>query len=482
VARGGQILSPLLVLVAGVTLGCGESKRAAAPPPAPIPFVDLGGEALKSGTRLRAISFVSEEGLRVPTLRFLDTERGEECSFQPSAAGDYRCYPDADLNYPFEYFDADCRTPAFLGCNPYAELRNSATCSDAIAGVYELGAAIDGAPVSTGCSQVSVDPGVQYRRIGARIPDAVFVRASVDVAEDGNRIDARQLSADDGSGLLLGFFDHVEDKPCDLATVNTGSTLCYPPPFSLIHSFFEDQTCSGSGRRLGIGSCEPPSVGYDSNAGAFYRLGASVGQVPPFVAPTGDPATCLASSTAWQGYEVGDAIAASAFEALERATIGDARVELGVARTLDGRVVVPDPVRQDDYLSDTELGVECRIETASDGELRCLPVLYGTDDPSLFADDTCEVPLAAFLDRTDLSEPTWLVMTNTSTDAGCAVGSTTKVYDLAAQPFTGTRYHWTTDDAGNLLCSEDTSDRPELRLTVGEIDPARFVRFDRVSD
>ena len=86
----GRVSSRAAALaLVGATLACAESKHETGKP-APIPAVDLAGEPTKTGARLEAIYFVSDEGLRVPTLRFLDTERNEECTFQKSDDGDFR--------------------------------------------------------------------------------------------------------------------------------------------------------------------------------------------------------------------------------------------------------------------------------------------------------------------------------------------------------------------------------------------------------
>jgi hypothetical protein len=298
-----------------------------------------------------------------------------------------------------------------------------------------------------------------------------------------------QLSAEDGAGLLLGFFDHVEGKPCEALSFNYLPHYCVPSPSSSIFTFFGDESCSSNGRRLGTGVCQSqPGIGYSSDENTFYRMGRSTGKVPPFfrdhgIEPDGTPAACLASAP-WEGYEVREAVDVSTFEALEVTNTGDGRVQLGVARTGDGRVVVPDPVRDRYDLWDDELGVSCSIAISTDGEYRCLPVLYYTYAANLFADDHCQVPLAALAGGAPSSkEPSWLVFTHDVVEGGCNVSSSTVFYELASEPFTGPTYIPTTDLDGNPLCYEVTETRTDpLFAPAGEVDPERFVRFEREAE
>ncbi len=472
-------------ILPGVMLACGASKHEASRFVPAIPLVNLAGEAAKAGTRLHPIYFVSDEGLRVPTLRFTDTERGEECTFEPSDDGDWHCFPDAELNEPpFQVLAADCRTPVVPACQPYAADYVTSGCESGGVRIYELGDAIEGAPREPpDCSfYLQVPAGEQYRRVGARIPNDAFVRAVVGAATDGDRIGTQQLSADDGSALLLGFFDHQEDEPCaPVSPVAGGPSYCVPSPYSVILDFFTDAACSGTGRRLGSGTCgQRPSVGFASDEQAFYRLGRAAGAVPAFFANNG---YCSASQ-AWQGYEVAESVDASAFAQIQSVNSGGGRVELGVSQTTDGSAVVPDPISGDGYLWDSELGVKCSIGASSDGEYRCLPLLYDTYAPNLFADDQCQLPLAARAGTAMSSaEPAWLVFTSNTLGPGCGGATSITVYELAAEPYTGQLYIPSEDIDGNPICLEETGAwSTPLYAVSSEVSPTRFMHFVREAE
>jgi hypothetical protein len=469
----------------GVVLACGASKHEASRSVPTIPLVDLAGAAAKAGTRLHPIDFVSDEGLRVLTLRFMDTERGEECSFKPSDDGDWHCFPDAELNEPpFQALAKDCRTPVVPACEAYAADYATSSCENSGLRIYALGDPIEGAPrVPPDCAfYLQVPAGEQYRRVGARIPNDAFVRAVVGAATDGNRIGTQQLSAEDGSALLLGFFDHEEDQPCEsVSPVPGGPSYCVPSPRSLIFDYFTDAACSEAGRRLADGACgQRPSVGLAPDEQALYRLGRGVGAVPAFFSENG----YCSESQAWEGYEVAESVDASAFAQIQASNSGGGRVQLGVSQTTDGSAVVPDPISGDGYLWDSELGLKCSIAVSSDGEYRCLPLLYGNYAPNLFADDQCQLPLAARAGTAMSSaEPAWLVFTSTASGAGCGSPTSTVVYELEAEPYTGQLYIPSEDIDGNPICLEETGAwSTPLYAVSDEVEPTRFVHFVREAE
>ncbi|HWP07763.1 MAG TPA: hypothetical protein VNN72_18555 [Polyangiaceae bacterium] len=464
------------------TTACGESVRHVSGP-TPIAPVELAGAAAKSGERLRAISWLSEDGLSVPTGRFFDTERNEECSFQPANASEQHCLPDAaGPNLGFDIVDADCRTPVFSACYDYARLDLGTACSSAPA-LYELGDVIQGDPkIKPDCSfSLKTEAGGGYRRIGARIPNEAFVRASASSSTPaGARLGVQQLSGEDGSALLLGFYDAEEDEPCaPFHLPDDGTRRCVPSSIAYAATYFDEETCSGTGRRYAEGACRR-RVAYSLEEQALYRLGKAVARVPDYYF---DGARCWESGGG-PGFEVADAVPLSAFEELVTTERGEGRVRMGTTETADGLSVVPDPLRSYFQLRDQELERDCMIAVASDGAHRCVPLLYGTYQPNLFADDRCETPLAALTGgKRDESEPAWLVWTPTVRQIGCPNPASTRVFELASEPFTGTFYIPSSDADGNPLCVEYTGTRDDpLFEPAREVDPARFVRVERVAE
>jgi hypothetical protein len=473
VARG------VLVVLSVGAQACGGERGTKRRPSDPIDPVDLGGETTKSGERLRSVTWLSDEGLEVPALRFLDTERDEECAFGRATDGDFRCFPDAVTDFPFGYVDADCHTPVFLACKPYASLSDIPGCTNTGARLFDLGDVIVGAPrIASNCAfSLKTARGDEYRRMGARLRDGEFVRAVAGTAERGGRIGTRQLSAEDGSGLMLGFYDADERAPCEpFSFMPDDPKRCVPAPFAPIDTYFEDEECSGDGVRLAFNYCETPLIGRPLNERRLYRLGARA-RLPPYLS---DVLGC-SPAAASQGYEVLEPVELDTFASIELAHVGEGRVRMNVAASADGSTVVPDPVRGRFRLWDEELGLQCSIARSSDGEYRCLPTLYGPYHTNLFADDQCETPVVAHsggMPRPD--EPAWFLWTVVTTERGCAADSKTFVYELAEQPFAGQMYIPSSDIDGNPLCIEYTGTRDDPVFTLGnEVASDRFVRFER---
>jgi len=473
VARG------LIVIFWVGAQACGGQRQTKPRPPNPIDPVDLAGEATKSGERLRSVSWLSDEGLRVPALRFFDTERDEECSFGRATDGDFRCFPDAVTDFPFAYVDADCHTRVFLACEPYAKLFDVPGCTNAKARLFDLGDVTAGAPrMAFDCAfSLKTSPGDEYRRIGGRVRDDEFVRAVAGTAERGRRIRTKQLSGEDGSGLMLGFYDIDERAPCEpFSFVPDAPKHCVPAPLAPISTYFEDEQCSGESVHLAVNGCETPLMGRSSDEQKLYRLGARA-TLPPY---SSDPLGCAAIDGS-HGYEVLEPVELDTFAAIELARVGDGRVRMNVAASADGAIVVPDPVRSRFRLWDEELGLPCSIAKSSDGEYRCLPTLHGPYHTNLFADDRCETPLVAHSGgMPNLDEPAWFLWTVVTSERGCAASSSTFVYELSEQPFAGQMYIRSSDIDGNPLCLEYTGTRDDLVFTPGnDVTSDRFVRFER---
>jgi hypothetical protein len=483
--RATRALFGTVLLAMGATPGCGQSThRTPTPTLTPIPPVDLAGEPAKSGSRLRAVYWVSEEGLRVPTARFLDTQRDEECSFGTSSRDSLYCYPDA-VSGPrgLPLYDADCRTPVFADCLDYAIPEDTATCETPTRSLYTLGSAIDGKPLSTlSCSPSPDDvPGTRYRRLGARVPDSEFVRAVAGVASgNGERLGFEQLSAEDGSAVVLDFFDQLEGVACgDFWVSPDDPHYCAPAWQGYVDTYFDDDRCQGDGRRLMVGEC-PTEIGYSIREQLFYRIGRSFGPLPPFVRREGLPEDCSPTFPAPSAFELGEALPLTAFETLEAVRVGEGRVKLGIRRSSDGQVVLPTTLGgSTTYLWDDELSVTCGIRTTSDGEYRCVPLLDGHYAPGLYADERCEVPVAAGRGELADGEPHWLVTFPEPSAHGCPPPSRTVVYELADEPLAGNAFVPSKDQDGNPTCVDAGPFPQPLFALEGEVAPSRFVRFEK---
>ncbi len=72
---------------------------------------DGPGSGSVSGSRLKIVSYTSDDGFSMPTMEVRDSVLGFDCMFTPDAAGVIRCFPlqSAGLSY---YADSECSSPA----------------------------------------------------------------------------------------------------------------------------------------------------------------------------------------------------------------------------------------------------------------------------------------------------------------------------------------------------------------------------------
>jgi hypothetical protein len=70
-------------------------------------------QAAESGTRLRAIWQVAEDGAKQFLFQWRDTQRNEDCSFGLAGDGVLRCMPGTAINFGGYFSDADCTQRLF---------------------------------------------------------------------------------------------------------------------------------------------------------------------------------------------------------------------------------------------------------------------------------------------------------------------------------------------------------------------------------
>jgi hypothetical protein len=170
--------------------------RADPDPDARGPSIDAGssGEELyRSGTRIKMKMMVSEDGARVFQGNY-DSQRGEECNFQPAVDGVTRCLP-VSYSYASLFLDAACTLPVFVtsaaACPPkyLAEVTTDTCPSTYRFGAFYLASQVSPLPAlvygktTTGCSTgrpVSADSAV-YERSGSPIPPTSFQQATLSI-------------------------------------------------------------------------------------------------------------------------------------------------------------------------------------------------------------------------------------------------------------------------------------------------------------
>lgn len=71
-------------------------------------------EAAESGTRLRAIWQVAEDGAKQFNYQWRDTQRNEDCSFGMAGDGVQRCMPATSISFVGYFTDEDCTVRLFV--------------------------------------------------------------------------------------------------------------------------------------------------------------------------------------------------------------------------------------------------------------------------------------------------------------------------------------------------------------------------------
>lgn len=146
------------------------------------------GGGYESGSRLKAQTHVGDDGSRTPLTAMFDSELGVECYFAVAADGVTRCLPFGGPTVGQYYLDAACTQPlAYSPSCPvaggYVSIRDT-TCSPR-AQVFPIGSLVTPAGVylkqGTNCTSTAVTAGAFYYSVGAEVPAASFVAATVEV-------------------------------------------------------------------------------------------------------------------------------------------------------------------------------------------------------------------------------------------------------------------------------------------------------------
>lgn len=140
----------------------------------------------KSGSRLKAIIQKGADGSEMPTFRWRDTERNEDCFFQNMPDGTTRCLPTGAMSAGF-FADSGCTIPAAYGaaaptCGAppprYATTSEAGACGFTTR-YFELGGLLTAVyqRVGASCFPMSLPAGFEARAVGAEVPLSAFVEA-----------------------------------------------------------------------------------------------------------------------------------------------------------------------------------------------------------------------------------------------------------------------------------------------------------------
>ena len=140
------------------------------------------GSGFESGSRVKARTYVGDDGSRTPVGMY-DDQLGVECSWRKAADGVTRCLPVAPTTPLF--IDSACATPVLVGsCFPSTQyaLRVDQGC-DSVAHVHPIVG--NTGPVSVwthdengACVTVPIPPGAVFT-LGAEVPASQFVAATL---------------------------------------------------------------------------------------------------------------------------------------------------------------------------------------------------------------------------------------------------------------------------------------------------------------
>lgn len=216
---------------------------------------------------------------------------------------------------------------------------------------------------------------------------------------DGSRLTASRLLADDGSWQFEGWYDTELERRCAAATAADGVTRCLPG--ALLGIGYADSSCTQRAlldRRSACTRAAGEPLAYAGrieqlecgNRISVYELGPSLGVAQAFyrIDPDGtcSPVPLDADADPNEDsvappelYEVRAEVAPERFVALEQALRGE-RLQSMRTQWADGAEYSAQ------IMFDTENETSCYVDTAADGETRCMPLFSG---PSPYADAAC---------------------------------------------------------------------------------------------
>jgi hypothetical protein len=394
----------------------------------PEPFDPL---PWKSGFRLRAKIKDGGDGAKLldrwedPVLRF-------DCTFAIATDGRQRCLPvDEDLPILTTFYaDADCTK--FIAIGPPPDQRyvrivdercgRSDDDDKPIQVVRWGGVAKVDAPYilrSGVCSPITNGPAFVWNSIAEADPvQFVAAQEHLHVAPDGSA--ARVLIAEDGSHENSRLVDPRTAKACEVVSdhVLGGPDVCVPTPFAAAPTLpFSDTSSCDKAIAFAEAGCDHAYAGLmlrrvDCKYGVdVVELGASFPTESTGIFRRYADGVCRSDMlfTPMTGYVVRRPFPPGAFAPAITRAFGSGRLEARLHATSDGLVVrnarvmplryqldpdSPTPVLQPAPFEfyDKELQTKCRVDTAADDTLRCIPTRTVPKLGEYFEDEACTLP------------------------------------------------------------------------------------------
>jgi len=403
-----SILSCAILLV----LACGHDQRPRGKPTDDIAPVDLNGAETVEGSRLQRLVWKSDEGPTVPTDMFYDRIRGERCRFLLADDGELRCLP-ADLVSPFEYSNGDVQlTFADPQCTetalpPFWQYR---TFPDKPAprygtperlgacgghSVYELGDVVENPYSGEDCTPFYYE--YEVRALGAYVPSSEFVRAQTS-HHGSTPLEAHQLTAEDGTAILLGFWDTTLGEPCRVEWVEGGRNACIPTSavkqtwFS--YPSWEEALSLDCPNFVYIAPyhCGTLKWGLSDhrNQTSVHPL-VSWPSESSFGEETTDCAERAVDMDVGSVFVLGPKLPASSFHELNKFLRSGSAIQSRYVKDEVSGISLSTPVSEG--LVDRESDEDCWLEVAGDGKVRCLPAGYHFARSEFFSDPECQKPV-----------------------------------------------------------------------------------------
>jgi hypothetical protein len=217
------------------------------------------------------------------------------------------------------------------------------------------------------------------------MPDAGEVAAE----KSGSRIGVHDVETADGARAFYRFYDGQLGVDCYNSFSVNGTSRCVPWDVLGTSNRYADPGCSDL---LAVGSCSmagPPRYAaiYTGCGEAEYHpiLGAFSGQLYYSAGHCGMDPSAPGSSTY---YRIGSALPSSALVPVAVAP------KPGSARLAPITAAFSDGASGPYGWHDTQLGVDCWFQAATDGTQRCFPTFFGSTG-SFYADAGCTQPLAS---------------------------------------------------------------------------------------
>jgi len=354
----------------------GEGDTAAAPAVDPL-FV--------SGSRLKARRYRSQSGL-VEFVDWYDSVLKTPCAFQTGSDGVPRCYPSAVSAATLEFSDAACTAPALgvyvAACNPPQAVAEVGRTCGGPGRFFAVGPKSAAATVYTkdasGCRARAVDTGRESFALGSEFPASSLVSGARIPKESAERLVVDSVVASDGT---ISFVDYVDNKlsvRCNFAEYRTAIDsplkIACMPSLGGFNRPFSDAACSVPSATIPIpgpanGQCETPLPDYVSLYDApsqFYRAMSSASTSSIYYSRPTTQCFGFPSEQYAHFLSLGAAVTYGDFVNPIEQVRGTSRLKQ-IVRT-SGSTTSPHVA-----WFDSVTNARCKMLTAADGNIRCLP-------------------------------------------------------------------------------------------------------------